>query len=66
MAYYRRQQRRERGRSVPVTIGALAALVLIVIVASLMTCSRASQPPSGTLVVGTSTDFPPFEKRFGR
>ncbi|MBI1888634.1 MAG: transporter substrate-binding domain-containing protein, partial [Candidatus Spechtbacteria bacterium] len=57
--------RKDRGRSYLAIIAGAVALIAVLIAASFMTVSRASDPRKDTLIVGTSTDFPPFERRFG-
>ncbi len=65
MDYQRRSKRDKENRSVPVIIFGAVALAAVFVIVLFMTISRASQPDKDTLVVGTSTGFPPFEMRFG-
>ncbi len=62
---YRRGKRDRSRRSVPLIILAVSALVAVLGIVIFLTISRVSEPAKSTLVVGTSTGFPPFEMRFG-
>ena len=66
--YYQKKGKGNRSKetmSMPVMLFGAMALVSVFIIVLFMTISRASQPGRDTLVVGTSTGFPPFEMRFG-
>lgn len=68
MSYYRyarRTRRSKESRSAPIIILGIAGLIVALLAVLLLTISRVSQPSADTLVVGTSTGFPPFEMRFG-
>lgn len=64
--YYRQRPVRSReNRSIPLIIFGTIALIAVIGVAIFLTVLRVSEPAKDTLVVGTSTGFPPFEMRFG-
>lgn len=65
MHYQQRDKRSRENRSLPLIILGSVALIAALAVVVFLTVSRASEPSKGTLVVGTSTGFPPFEMRFG-
>lgn len=60
-----RGKRSKQNRSKLLIAFAIVALIATLAAVIFMTVSRASAPAKDTLVVGTSTGFPPFEMRFG-